>query len=118
MRTRFLMLAGAMLLAACNGNTGGTGGGYGDRGTPIASSAGTQARVANWEEQWADAKRKVTVARAEAVAAGQPIAPQVDAEVTELLERDLQSPDPEVRIERLQDAVSDALRLAELVSLG
>ncbi len=115
MRLPVFILATLMALAGCYGTDGQTGGGW---DAPATTPAETQARLANWEQQWADAKREVTVARAEAVATGTPIAPEVDAEVTELLERDLDSPDPEVRIEQLQDAVSDALRLAELVSVG
>ncbi len=115
MRNALLAATAATLLAGCYGTDGGTGGGWSD---PATTTAETDARVASWEGQWADARRDVIEARDEAVAAGEPVAPQVDAEVTELLERDLQSPDPEVRIEKLQDAVSDALRLAELVSLG
>lgn len=115
MRTIPLLIATAVLLAGCYGTGDSASGGWSE---PAATSAEIEARVANWEAQWAEARRDVTEARAEAVASGQPIAPEVDAEVTELLDRDLQSSDPEVRIENLQDAVSDALRLAELVSIG
>ncbi|MEM1431223.1 MAG: hypothetical protein AAGG09_17355 [Pseudomonadota bacterium] len=86
---------------------------------PAVTGATTDAqRRAQWEDRWTQAKHEVAVARADAIAAGTPPAPQVDAEVTELLERDIGSETDAARIEELEDAVSDALRLAELVSLG
>jgi len=75
-------------------------------------------RVACMERAWMASKRQVTEARAEAMASGRPVSPQVDAEVTEVLDRDVDGPTDEVRLERLSDAVSDARRLAELLRPG
>jgi hypothetical protein len=73
---------------------------------------------ARWEQRLAEAKRDLVAARDIAVATQTPIAPTLEDQVTELLDRDLAAPDDVIRIERLQDAVADALRLAELVSIG
>ncbi|MEL6206809.1 MAG: hypothetical protein AAFR47_16055 [Pseudomonadota bacterium] len=83
-----------------------------------SATAVTPQRLARWEDEWQEARQEVVVARQSAVSTGQPIPPEVDAEVTELLDRDLDAPSDEDRLQRLQDAVSDARRLAELVSAG
>jgi hypothetical protein len=112
-------LAIVALLAGCNGSTGTL---YGTTAPEPASAlptrAVTEARVTRWEQQWQDAKREVVEARDTARDSPRPIAPELDAEVTELLDRDLESQNPEERISKLQNAVDDALRLAELVSIG
>lgn len=106
-------------LAGCYG-TGEPGSAAAPTATPATAEAPAmaEARVARWEGQWAAARQDVVIARQEAVSTGRPIAPEVEAEVTELLNRDLESADDEERIQRLQDAVEDALRLAELVRIG
>lgn len=74
--------------------------------------------VDRWQAEWARSKREVAEARTEAVASGRDVPPQVDAEVTELLDRDVSAPTDAERLQRLQEAVSDARRLAELVGPG
>ncbi|MGS4947583.1 hypothetical protein ACVDG3_19065 [Meridianimarinicoccus sp. RP-17] len=74
--------------------------------------------IDRWQAEWARSKREVAAARTEAAVSGRDIPPQVDAEVTELLDRDVSAPTDEERLRRLQDAVSDARRLAELVGPG
>jgi hypothetical protein len=74
--------------------------------------------VDRWQAEWARSKREVAEARIESVTAGRDVPPEVDAEVTELLDRDVSAPTDAERLQRLQDAVSDARRLAELVGPG
>lgn len=83
-----------------------------------AEAAELQAKTALWEQKWAEAKREVVVARAHAKAVRRPVPPPVKKEVTELLERKVTGPTEDVRLQRLKDSVSDAKRLALLVSVG
>ncbi|PWR04536.1 hypothetical protein DKT77_00790 [Meridianimarinicoccus roseus] len=71
-----------------------------------------------WEEQWARSRRALADAQAEAAAAGRNLAPEVSAEVTEVVNREVTAPDDAARLERLQRSVSDARRLAEIVGAG
>ena len=119
---RFLStaLVACVLLSGCYSTatpTDASGGGWG--GGATANAATTEQRLARWEREWQDARQTVATARAETVAAGQTIPPEVDRQVTDLLNRRIPTGQgAEARIEDLQDAVSDALRLAELVSIG
>ena len=121
MRVLSIPLATALLLAGCHSTAtspAATGEGWGNA-APATAAATDEERVARWEREWEEAKRKVAMARADAAAAGEPVAPEVDRQVMDLLNRRIDDAQgTEARIEDLQDAVSDALRLAELVSIG
>jgi len=120
MRVLPICLAASLLLSGCystaaptDASPGGWGSGAG------ASEATTEQRLTRWEREWQEAKQTVATARAETVAAGETVPPEVDRQVTDLLNRRIEGGQgAEARIEDLQDAVSDALRLAELVSIG
>ena len=121
---RIAALVGALALAACEAPEAGSrtdagwsgSGGYGQ--TRPAARDEMQAEVEHMHAEWMDSRRRLAEARSEAMSAGRPISPEVDAEVTEVLARDIDAPSDEVRLQRLSDAVSDARRLAELVSPG
>ncbi len=82
------------------------------------ATAGTDERMARWEREWEEAKQSLAMARGEAATAGRTIPPEVDRQVTEVLDRQIEVDQAEeARIEDLQGAVSDALRLAELLSV-
>lgn len=81
-------------------------------------AASPTARQTRWEREWELSKERVARARDTAVAAGETVPPDVDREVTELLDRQIEGDaGSEARIKDLQDAVSDALRLAEILSI-
>lgn len=88
-------------------------GGYGHHGPHTKAE-----RLADWEEKWVDAKREVVEARATAIASARPIPAAVETDVEDLLDRNLEGETAEDRILLLQDAVSDALRLASLLEIG
>lgn len=123
MRDLLAPLGAALLLAGCYSgsmmqDTPGSSQGWNTTwGT--AEPVSIADKTARWEQEWAQAKTQVVEARTNAAASGRDIPPEVEEEVTELLNRDLSGPsDDAVRLQRLQDSVSDARRLAELVSTG
>lgn len=113
-------LTAALMLAGCQ-VTSPPSGAADDRrvsGSADPYAGGTEARLARWEREWSASKQTVTTARSEAIAAGAAIPPEVDRQVTELMDRQIEDDQVEGdRIEDLQNAVSDALRLAELLSV-
>jgi regulator of protease activity HflC (stomatin/prohibitin superfamily) len=115
MRRLMIPLAAAGLLAGCAAPVAPPDMSAGGRGHGPAAETG----VTRWEREWQQARRTVATARAEATASGARIPPELDREVTDLLGRRIADDrDDAARIEDLQDAVSDALRLAELLSIG
>ena len=120
MRSLSISLAAVLLLAGCQTaavQPDAPAAGW-HKGTAAATAASTEARMARWEREWEDSKQSVATARSEAIAAGATIPPEVDRQVTDLMDRQIEvDQDEEARIEDLQDAVSDALRLAELLSV-
>lgn len=124
MRTPALSFAAACLVAGCAAtvappDTPTTSWTHAAAPGKTASRPDTAARMAMWEQEWQGARQRVAAARTEAMAAGAAIPPEVDSEVSELMNRQIdEGPDEEARIEDLQNAVSDALRLAELLSIG
>ncbi|QDY71101.1 hypothetical protein [Qingshengfaniella alkalisoli] len=74
--------------------------------------------IVRMEDEWAQAKQEVATERDNTVASGQAIDPQVNEDISEVLDRDTSAPNAELRLQRLQDAVTDARRLAELVRAG
>ena len=84
-----------------------------------APAVSPEPHMARWEQQWEDAKVTLSTARSDAAEAGAAVPPELDRQVTELLDLQIGTDQgDEARIEDLQDAVSDALRLAELLSVG
>ncbi len=129
MRALPISLAAALLLAGCQSTatpptatapaSGAPAYGWGSHGTAAGAAATREQRLARWEREWEEAKQTVATTRAQAVASGEPVPPELDREVTELLNRTVVADQgDETRIEDLQDAVSDALRLAEILSIG
>lgn len=117
MRVLPILLAAALLLSGCHSTAQSPAAPVGVWGS--GATVTPEARLARWEREWQASKRTVATARDDAVAAGAAIPPEVDRQVTDLLNRRIVGgPDPEARIDDLQDAVSDALRLAELLSIG
>ncbi len=117
MRALSISLAAALLLAGCQypAAPSDAPAARWDSAAAAPSVAGTEERMTRWERKWEEAKQSVAMARDDAVAAGATIPPEVDRQVTDLLDRQIEvDQDEEARIEDLQDAVSDALRLAEL----
>ncbi len=121
MRAFAIVLAAALPLAGCYTAAvppDTAAGGWGS-GAAARADADTKQRLARWEQEWQERRQAVAVARNDAVAAGATVPPEVDREVTALLNRQVETDqDDEARIEDLQDAVSDALRLAELLRSG
>lgn len=76
------------------------------------------ARMMCMEDAWAESKRELAATRSDAMAEGREMPPEVDAEVDEVLNRDVGGATDDARLEQLRDAVSDARRLAEVVSAG
>lgn len=127
MRALTLSLAATLLLAACQPAArapADAGGSAPAAAPPTATAAPTaapspEARMARWEREWEASKLSLAVAREEAAATGTSIPPEIDRQVTDLLDRSIgEDQDEAARIEELQDAVSDALRLAEILSVG
>ncbi|TDL84714.1 hypothetical protein [Meridianimarinicoccus aquatilis] len=117
-----LSLAAAVLLSGCyswgdGSDWSDTGSGWQAAGTELAD-APLPVKVDHWEQEWATAKQEVADARAEVVAEGRTLPPKIDDDVTELVNREITGPSDAERLQRLQDSVSDARRLAELVSAG
>ncbi|QIE43086.1 hypothetical protein G5B39_13660 (plasmid) [Rhodobacteraceae bacterium SC52] len=117
-----LSLAAAVLLSGCyswgdGSDWSDTGSGWQAGGTELAD-APLRVKVDHWEQEWATAKQEVADARAEVVAEGRSLPPKIDDDVTELVNREITGPSDAERLQRLQDSVSDARRLAELVSAG
>lgn len=83
-----------------------------------ASPETEAARLLRWRQLWAEARQKLIAARAEAVATRRPVPPQVAAEADEIATRRIDAPTGQAQIEELQDAVEDALRVAELLAVG
>jgi hypothetical protein len=123
MRILFPSLLGVLALSGCEVPDAPQAGGcpyYAGRQGQAYGGTETDmgAEVACMQREWTESKRQVSEARAETMASGRSIPPEVDAEVTELLNRDVEGPNDEVRLRRLSDAVSDARRLAELLRAG
>jgi Spy/CpxP family protein refolding chaperone len=120
MRALSISLAAALLLAGCQYATAPSDAPAArwDSAAAAPSKAGAEERMARWEREWEESKQSVAMARDDAATAGATIPPEVDRQVTELLDRQIEvDQDEEARIEDLQVAVSDALRLAELLSV-
>jgi len=119
MRTFSMSFAAALFLAGCQATTAPSDApavGW-TSGAAAQPAEGAEERMARWEWEWEESKQSVATARDEAMAAGATIPPEVDRQVTDLLDRRIEGDEgSEERIEDLQDAVSDALRLAELLS--
>ena len=121
MRVPAISLVAAFLVSGCDpatvapqASTDGWGSGAMTGAAPSAEE-----RQARWQREWQEAKQTVAMARDEAAAAGNPVPPELDRQVTDLLNRRIQSEEgSEARIEELQESVSDALRLAEILSIG
>lgn len=126
MRAHAIALAAALPLAGCqtaavppDTDPAGEWGKASSVRAPARADADTGARMARWEQEWQARREAVAVARDDAVAAGATVPPELDREVTALLDREVETDqDDAARIEELQDAVSDALRLAELLRSG
>lgn len=73
-------------------------------------------RMMCMKDAWAESKRDLAVARSEAKAKDRKMPPEIDAEVDEVLSRKVGGDTDDARLEQLRDAVSDARRLAEIVS--
>jgi len=70
------------------------------------------------KDAWAESKRELAEARSEAMAEGREMPPEADAEVNEVLSRNVGGDTDDARLEQLRDAISDARRLAGIVSAG
>ncbi|EAQ25813.1 hypothetical protein ROS217_05689 [Roseovarius sp. 217] len=70
------------------------------------------------KDAWAESKRELAEAKSVAVAENREMPPKVDAEVDEVLSRKVGGETDDARLEQLRDAVSDARRLAAIVSAG
>ncbi|MGX0978311.1 hypothetical protein ACSSVY_004051 [Roseovarius sp. MBR-51] len=70
------------------------------------------------KDAWAESKRELVEAKSVAVAENREMPPKVDAEVDEVLSRKVGGETDDARLEQLRDAVSDARRLAAIVSAG
>lgn len=122
MRFFVLPLTVTLLLSGCY--SWGDGSGWSDTssgwqaGGADLSDASLPEKVDRWEQEWQTAKQEVSQARAEAVTEGRVIPPKIDDDVTELVNREITGPSDEEKLLRLQESVSDARRLAELVSAG
>lgn len=86
-------------------------------GAPL-SDPDMDARMMCMEDAWAESKRALAEVRSEAVAERRALPPEVVAEVDEVLTRDVGGDTDDARLAELSDAVSDARRLAEIVSAG
>lgn len=70
------------------------------------------------KDAWAESKRDLAEAKSVAVAENREMPPKIDAEVDEVLSRKVGGETDDARLEQLRDAVSDARRLAAIVSAG
>jgi len=76
------------------------------------------ARMMCMENAWAESRSELAEVRSEAIAEGREVPPAVEAEVSEVLNRNIGGDTDDARLAQLRDAVSDARRLAEIVSAG